>query len=867
LGSKPGPLLMRQKRQASRLVLRGRSVAVLALFLSLALSSPRTVLAAIWYESYRNAEEALRAENWNEAVNFLNQAIAEKSVSSSRARTYGLNFMSYFPYLKLGTAYFQLGQYDAAAQALDTEERFGEIKKSAADNNALIELRAKIKEAKESGAAVERARIQQVVTENLSEAARLEQEGKLDAAMIAVGKALAVAPDDAAAKELLVRLQTAISAAAKARELDSRVENLIKEGEASLAAEQYQAAAGKFAEVIILKDTDHTRQLFHTAQARLRAQAESGQRNTDIAQTISVALSDSKALQRDGKLTEALARLQTAVILEPANPEVKKLQETLLAALAADAVGQSILTSVQGYLERSQQFFTSGNYEESLANANSALGLAPDDTEAISYVARAYRSLNERILGKVQLDLPPRIGGWPVVNECDVYLKQGRAAYALLGRGRVPPKDPSLPSLAAELLREPAYKFQGSVFDEAPIGDIAITLTHEIPMPGPGGEVGVASMEPRSLGPVFQPKITAEKQGAEYITHYVVEQKLKPGLSVFLVTVKDPLGTSQSREHYVWYAPPFFRTTPFYLAVAGLMISGFALGFGLKRRKRNSLLKRRFNPFTAGAPVLKDDLFFGRDQLIKNIIQTVHTNSIMLFGERRIGKTSIQHHLKKRLSRLEDPEFVFYAVFIDVQGVPQEAFFSTLGEEIRREMASVLPAEDFAPKPEGRADDGYRELVEDIRKILKALAAREKRKVKLVLLIDEVDQLNTYDPLVNQRLRSLFMRNFSENLSAVVSGVSIKKHWIGEGSPWYNFFEEIEVKPFRHEHAVDLIERPIRGIFKLGPGVTERIIEVTGCRPYLIQKTCIALVNRLHEEGRRVITLEDVEAVQRTAEA
>jgi hypothetical protein len=137
----------------------------------------------------------------------------------------------------------------------------------------------------------------------------------------------------------------------------------------------------------------------------------------------------------------------------------------------------------------------------------------------------------------------------------------------------------------------------------------------------------------------------------------------------------------------------------------------------------------------------------------------------------------------------------------------------------------------------------------------------------LVLLIDEVDQLNTYDPKVNQRLRSLFMRNFAENIVAVVSGVSIRKHWDGEGSPWYNFFEEIEVKPFHEEDAAMLIEKPIRGIIKLEKGVTSRIIEVTQCRPYLIQKLCVELVNRMYEEGRRTIILADVEAVGIPAES
>ena len=81
--------------------------------------------------------------------------------------------------------------------------------------------------------------------------------------------------------------------------------------------------------------------------------------------------------------------------------------------------------------------------------------------------------------------------------------------------------------------------------------------------------------------------------------------------------------------------------------------------------------------------------------------------------------------------------------------------------------------------------------------MLKVLGGRTTKHVKLVLLIDEVDELNDYDPRVNQRLRSLFMRAFADRLVSVVSGVSIKKQWEREGSPWYNFFQEIEVPTAR----------------------------------------------------------------------
>jgi hypothetical protein len=97
--------------------------------------------------------------------------------------------------------------------------------------------------------------------------------------------------------------------------------------------------------------------------------------------------------------------------------------------------------------------------------------------------------------------------------------------------------------------------------------------------------------------------------------------------------------------------------------------------------------------------------------------------------------------------------------------------------------------------------------------------------------------------------------------------VEIKKDWSREASPWYNFFEEVRVEPFRREDAEELIRRPIRGVLDLEDGVVERILELTDCKPYSIQRVCVALVGRVHERCGRTITLADVEAVGRPEES
>ncbi len=153
----------------------------------------------------------------------------------------------------------------------------------------------------------------------------------------------------------------------------------------------------------------------------------------------------------------------------------------------------------------------------------------------------------------------------------------------------------------------------------------------------------------------------------------------------------------------------------------------------------------------------------------------------------------------------------------------------------------------------------HHDLVRELHGWLKALRERSRKQVKVVLLIDEVDELNDYDPRVSQSLRSLFMKRFAENLAAVVAGVRIRKEWEKEGSPWYNFFEEIAVDAIPAEEARRLVLEPVRGAFRFAPGAAERIVALSGGKPFQIQRRCLDLIGRLHEEGRTTVTLADVE--------
>jgi tetratricopeptide (TPR) repeat protein len=778
---------------------------------------PGAARADLWYEHYAAAEEALAEERWSEAIDQINRALEKKGDPGARVRTYGMKFTAYFPYLMLGIAYYNLDQLEAALQAFETEERLGAIAGSTEGFGKLREYRGATLRRQQTLREEEAQRIAGIVRTGLDDATRLEAAGQLDEAVAAVSRALAVSPQDAAALAILDRLRDQLADRQEQEDLDRRVSALVGRGRDLLTRGDLAQGASVLRQALALSDDEEVRELLDEAQRALRAelQTEPDERSVSIART----LGEAGELQAAGRLGEALERLQSVLALDPSNSDALALQERLLEARAdEDRADQDRLRleSIDGFLAEAETALEAGQFEAAMASANRVLALDAGHPTALDQLARAYRAVNSRLLGGA-----PRQNFPPAIRFAD----QRHEHEGML----------------AELVDRPGFRLTGVVIDDSPV-EIAFFGDDETEIEG---------------------SHSSQPLGELYITEFQLTRNLRAGLSTIRLVATDAERLTSSAEYAVVYTRPLLRSPLLWsAAVSGLvLLAGLAVAMRARRSRR--LRRRRFNPYLAGAPVLDEKLFFGREQLIERILQTLHNNSLLLHGERRIGKTSLQHQLKRRLEALDDPAYEFYPVYIDLQGTPEERFFATLGEEIFQELGPVLDG--LEPRTTPTGEYGYRDLLGDLRRILKTLRAGTDKRVRLVLLIDEVDELNSYDPRVNQKLRSLFMKSFAEDLVAVVSGVSIKREWDREGSPWYNFFEEIDVGPLRMDHARQLIEQPIRGALRFEEGAVERIIQLADYRPYRIQRLCMKLVSRMYEVDRKQISVADVEEIGDTS--
>jgi len=178
------------------------------------------------------------------------------------------------------------------------------------------------------------------------------------------------------------------------------------------------------------------------------------------------------------------------------------------------------------------------------------------------------------------------------------------------------------------------------------------------------------------------------------------------------------------------------------------------------------------------------------ERLTQRILSTIHNNSILLCGPPGSGKTAILLDLKDRLSAGRGTS-TFFPVYVNLRSIPENVLFSTVSGAVFDQLRP-----EHLAGPEGtHTGYGHRDLAHDLRRIIRALKKREGGRPRLVLLVDGIDELNHYTPRTTQRVRSLFMMSLDGALVMVATAVEIDKHWVEEGSPWYNFFEEIRIAP------------------------------------------------------------------------
>jgi GAF domain-containing protein len=277
------------------------------------------------------------------------------------------------------------------------------------------------------------------------------------------------------------------------------------------------------------------------------------------------------------------------------------------------------------------------------------------------------------------------------------------------------------------------------------------------------------------------------------------------------------------------------------------------------------LLVKFANPYIVGQPIRKPEMVFGRDLLFKRVLSVLHQNSLLLHGERRIGKTTVLLQIELRLHAADDAEYRFRPVYIDLQGIEEAGFFHHMMEEILHRFGKRAKGLALNYTPTRAAYSG-REFQRDLRTVIKTLCGPQPdgRTERVVLLIDEADVMYSYNERILQEFRRIFMNDYAAYLSCVFAAVNIQRQWKRYESPLYNLFQQIELAPLTRPDTELLARTPVRGRYDYDEAAIDLIYQLSKGRPMKIQLLCLEAVNYIRDQGRKNVTAKDIERVADT---
>jgi tetratricopeptide (TPR) repeat protein len=762
-----------------------------------------------WYDHYVDAERLMRADKCPEALKELQQAIELKSTPGEQ-RTYGLEFIDYFPYYDQGVCYLKQGDYASAIRLFNVELSFKQIQK--ASTTKQLERYHDLLKQKNDAETGDRQRMarraREDVTRLLKEAADLEHAKKYPEALARLAEAeQAAAALDSQTQhhvtELRDRVREEESSGIETGNRARRIEQALAEAHRLLEEGKNTEAVVRFNEVLVI-DPRHV-------------EAQEGKRDAEerilarkTRDSLRAGFEQGKALVNAGKYEQALPLLTDAA-LDRTNIEARPLLEKAQSVVEGMRRQKELSRRITDLLDLGDHLLAEKKYPEAQVRFESVLALDPGNVRASERQSLAERLTGEALFERWMPSQPPMLTFFE-------------------------PK-PSLVETS-----DSSVSFAGVASDDRSVAHVELSVNGKL----------VVDQEPTLL----------EGGEAERQVRFERPVSLAPGPNEITVTAVDGQGLRRQQTFRITRKRRLPEQPWFLAASFATSVGILGLGLVIQRVRQRRALRRRFNPYIAGAPVLDASMFYGREKLLTRILNVLHHNSLMITGERRIGKTTLLYHLKRALEVDDGTDYRFFPVFTDLQGVPETSFFYTVMSDVVEALAlnpQTLSTLHFRAGLGERNYDG-RDFSHDLQRVIEELKQRTPKRVKLALLIDEVDVLNSYSERINQRLRSIFMKTFSEHLVAIMSGVGVKRTWNSEGSPWYNFFDEIEVTPLDREEAEALIKEPVQGFFRYEPDAVEAILRASGGKPYLIQRLCIHAVNRMLEEGRTTMTAGDVKA-------
>lgn len=274
------------------------------------------------------------------------------------------------------------------------------------------------------------------------------------------------------------------------------------------------------------------------------------------------------------------------------------------------------------------------------------------------------------------------------------------------------------------------------------------------------------------------------------------------------------------------------------------------------------------NPYIVGVPLTAEqEIFVGRADIVTRIEQLLldrRCPPLLLYGQRRMGKTSLLRNLGRLLPRTIVPLFVDGQRSSLASDYPD--FLYTMAGEMRKSAEQqrqvVLPPlsrESLIANP----FTYFNEWLDHVEQALETqgysiglLALDEFEMLDNVLnkgRFDETDVLSLLRHLIQHRPR----------FKVMLAG----SHTLAEFQRWASYLINVQVVKVGYLAETEtrqLVEQPVKNFpLQYEPAAAQRVLELTRGHPALVQLLCYEIVTLKNEQdaaARRLARLADVEA-------
>lgn len=288
---------------------------------------------------------------------------------------------------------------------------------------------------------------------------------------------------------------------------------------------------------------------------------------------------------------------------------------------------------------------------------------------------------------------------------------------------------------------------------------------------------------------------------------------------------------------------------------------------GRKRQYAGLRDRRQHNPYTL-RQVRDRTMFFGRDGEIQRIVDHLREDDsfVVLYGQKRIGKTSLLHHLAEYVlpqhTRLIPVMFDLHSITpFDAPTLLNELAVSAHRALLkwhkgRDESPAFIVRKNPPPMVDWRSFSSWVKQVE-----------AELHGYRLLFLVDEFTRAE------EEYRRGTIDGSFFDGLQWLVGNqfigflLCVHDHIYRDGTRSWAVLQRghpVHLGYLDLRAAQQLIRRPLSGVYHLDEMTVNHIVSLTYCHPYLVQAVCLELTATMAQSTETEVHSGHVDAAVST---